>query len=69
MYMLLCKWIFYPETEFMNVHFRWDFWELSWEYSDLMFSYKMFTIQTSFKPFCSRGGGGGVKSVRRGDCE
>ncbi len=39
----------------------------SW-FSDLRFPFTMFTLQTSFKPFLM-GGGWGVKSVSRGDCE
>ncbi len=36
------------EAEFMNVQFRWGFWALSWEFSD---------IRTSFKPLLLEGGG------------
>ena len=42
----------------MNIQFYWRFWAQSWEFSDLRFPYKMFTFQTSFKPFLIRGGGG-----------
>jgi hypothetical protein len=41
------------EAELMNVQFSWGF----WEFSDLRFPYTMFTLQTSFNYFCSRGGG------------
>jgi hypothetical protein len=54
-----------PKTEFMNVNFVGHNLE---EFSDLSFLCTMFTLQTSFKPLLL-GGGGGIKSVSRGDGE
>jgi hypothetical protein len=42
----------------MNLQFRRGFWAKSWVFSDLRFPYKMFTLQTSFKPLLLGGGGG-----------
>jgi hypothetical protein len=42
------------------------------EFSDLRFSQTIFTLQTSFKPLLLKGGtggGGGIKTVSKGDCE
>ncbi len=51
-----------PKAEFMNEQFRWGFWALFWEFSDLGFPDTMLTLQTSFKsPLLKAGEGGGIR--------
>ncbi len=54
----------------MNVQFYGDFWDNLLRVLRLEVSVYNFPLQTSFKPLLlTGGGGGGVKSICRGDCE